>query len=79
MRKEHEFTFFNPLIYNNAGERTYVQDPFVGTEKIVFEPGRSNNDLAYNEFRVSTNLKSIKSLILVQNFCVLSISPLNIH
>lgn len=30
---------FNPFIYNNAGERTYVQDPFIGTEKIVFEPG----------------------------------------
>mgnify|MGYP000306201771 CR=1 FL=1 len=29
----------NPFIHNSAGERTYVQDPVLGTEKIVFEPG----------------------------------------
>ncbi len=30
---------FNPFVHNAAGERTYVQDPFVGTEKIIFNPG----------------------------------------
>lgn len=30
---------FNPFVHNNAGERTYVQDPFLGHEKVVFEPG----------------------------------------
>ena len=30
---------FNPFVHNSAGERTYVQDPFLGTEKIIFEPG----------------------------------------
>jgi len=29
----------NPLVHNSAGERTYVQDPYIGTEKIIFEPG----------------------------------------
>ena len=29
----------NPFVHNSAGERTYVQDPIVGTEKIIFEPG----------------------------------------
>ena len=29
----------NPFVHNAAGERTYVQDPYVGTEKIIFEPG----------------------------------------
>ncbi|MEL6986996.1 MAG: hypothetical protein AAGK97_04120 [Bacteroidota bacterium] len=31
--------FVNPFVHNNAGERTYVQDPIFGTEKIEFEPG----------------------------------------
>lgn len=31
----------NPFVHNSAGERTYVQDPIVGTEKIIFEPGYS--------------------------------------
>lgn len=31
----------NPFVYNSAGERTYVQDPLIGTEKIIFEPGYS--------------------------------------
>lgn len=30
---------FNPFVHNSAGERTYVQDPFFGTEKIIFDPG----------------------------------------
>jgi hypothetical protein len=30
---------FNPFVHNNAGERTYVQDPFVGIEKVIFKPG----------------------------------------
>jgi hypothetical protein len=30
---------FNPFVYNSDGERTYVQDPILGTEKVVFEPG----------------------------------------
>ena len=29
----------NPLIYNNAGERMYIQDPLFGTEKVEFDPG----------------------------------------
>jgi len=29
----------NPFIYNSAGERTYIQDPLFGNEKIEFEPG----------------------------------------
>jgi len=29
----------NPVIYNTAGERTYAQDPILGTEKIAFSPG----------------------------------------
>jgi hypothetical protein len=29
----------NPFVHNSAGERTYVQDPFVGTEKVIFDPG----------------------------------------
>ena len=29
----------NPFVHNNAGERTYVQDPYFGSEKIIFEPG----------------------------------------
>lgn len=29
----------NPFVHNSAGERTYVQDPYVGTEKVIFEPG----------------------------------------
>ncbi len=31
----------NPFVHNSAGERTYVQDPIVGIEKIIFEPGYS--------------------------------------
>lgn len=30
---------FNPFVYNADGERTYVQDPWLKTEKIIFEPG----------------------------------------
>lgn len=29
----------NPFVYNDAGNRTYVQDPIIGTEKIVFDAG----------------------------------------
>lgn len=29
----------NPFVHNTAGERTYVQDPYFGTEKIIFDPG----------------------------------------
>ncbi len=29
----------NPFVHNNAGERTYVQDPYFGSEKIIFDPG----------------------------------------
>lgn len=29
----------NPFVHNNAGERTYVQDPYFGTENIIFDPG----------------------------------------
>jgi len=31
--------WFNPFIYNPAGERTYAQDPLFGTERIIFDPG----------------------------------------
>ncbi len=30
---------FNPFVHNNDGERTYVLDPFFGTETIFFDPG----------------------------------------
>lgn len=30
---------FNPFVYNADGERTYVQDPWLKTEKVIFEPG----------------------------------------
>ena len=33
------FLMINPFIYNTAGERTYIQDPIFGTEKVEFEPG----------------------------------------
>ena len=29
----------NPFVYNADGERTYVQDPWLKTEKVIFEPG----------------------------------------
>lgn len=29
----------NPIIYNSAGERIYIQDPLFGIEKVEFEPG----------------------------------------
>ena len=29
----------NPFVHNSAGERTYVQDPILRTEKIIFDPG----------------------------------------
>jgi hypothetical protein len=30
---------FSPFVHNSAGERTYVQDPFLQTEKVIFSPG----------------------------------------
>jgi len=33
------FFIINPFIHNNDGERTYVLDPFFGTETVYFDPG----------------------------------------
>lgn len=33
------FAFGNPFVHNASGERTYAQDPFIGTERVFFEPG----------------------------------------
>ena len=30
---------FNPFIHNDDGERTYVLDPYFGTETVFFDPG----------------------------------------
>lgn len=62
--------WFNPFVHNSDGERTYVLDPWFGSEKVVFEPGwhwggffyrsQSYPDVVSTVFDKETELVSVR-------------------